>query len=187
MRNSSEKIAIYLNESLDNLYPLNRLRYGVELFLSQFILVLSMLIISFATHTTKQVVEFMIFLILIRTFCGGYHSDTYLKCFFITNGICFISIFIGITYNNSILYKIISILSYLIILIIPLLTKSTAMTHKNKTNYILGIIFSTTFLVNQYINLFPNSLTKNIQALVLLAVAISLLLELVMNNKIESN
>ncbi len=59
--------------------------YGLELIISTLFSMLSISIISIIAGHFIYAVFFFLFFFSLRLFCGGYHAETYLKCFIITN------------------------------------------------------------------------------------------------------
>lgn len=61
--------------------------YGVEIILSTFIEVISVIISSILFSSFIKGLIFIIIFFTFRLFTGGYHAETYKKCFFITLGV----------------------------------------------------------------------------------------------------
>lgn len=59
--------------------------YGIEIITSTMINLLSILILALMMGDVKTGVIFLLFFIPLRLFAGGYHADTYGKCFVIGN------------------------------------------------------------------------------------------------------
>lgn len=69
-----------ISETEKNIYL-----YGFDIYISTFLTLLSLLIISIAI---KRVISFLCFFstfFVLRIFCGGYHAKTYSRCFFISH------------------------------------------------------------------------------------------------------
>lgn len=58
----------------------NVCRYGYEVLISTLCNTLLLLLISIALHRAAEFLVFMIVFVLTRTYCGGYHADTSLRC-----------------------------------------------------------------------------------------------------------
>jgi len=58
-------------------------QYGVGLFLSTVFDIIAVIIISLFTGMVLGTVFFMIFFMSLRTLTGGYHADSYFKCFLV--------------------------------------------------------------------------------------------------------
>ena len=59
--------------------------YGFCLFYSSCFIILSILTISSILNHIIDGIYFLLFFILLRTYTGGYHSNTYGGCFIISN------------------------------------------------------------------------------------------------------
>lgn len=59
--------------------------YGFELFLSTLLSMISITCISLICKSLLYAVLFVLFFYSLRLFCGGYHANTYVRCFIITN------------------------------------------------------------------------------------------------------
>lgn len=60
-------------------------RYGLEVLISNVISSLAILALGILFFDIFSTVVFLLIFILLRSYCGGYHADTYLKCFITTN------------------------------------------------------------------------------------------------------
>lgn len=178
MYNFAQKLANILNNALDNRYPLNKLRYGIEILFTQSILIISMTLFSIMSNNLLELVFFMIPLILIRTFSGGYHSKTFFECFIITNCVCFISIYLSKIIDNHLFYICITIISYIIICLFSPITNKNLTINNLKLNKLFAIIFSSIFTLLVLFNNVLRLQVINIFSFVLFAVAISLLVSL---------
>ena len=178
MYNIALKLAVILNHALDNKYPLNKLRYGIELIITQSILLISMTIFSVLSGTLVELFCFLIPLVLIRTFSGGFHSKTFSECFIITNSVCFTSIYLSETIDNNLFYTLISISSYIIICLCSPITSKKMSIEKIKFNKLYAILFSSFFTLFVLFNNVLKLKLINIFSYVLFAVAISLLVSL---------
>lgn len=58
--------------------------YGIELILSTLAIILSILVISIRYFDIKKAIIFFAFFIPLRCFAGGYHANTYKKCYIIS-------------------------------------------------------------------------------------------------------
>lgn len=59
--------------------------YGFELLISTASSLMSILLISACINHLSYAICFLLFFFILRLFCGGYHAQTYSKCFLITN------------------------------------------------------------------------------------------------------
>lgn len=55
-------------------------KYGTEITISSFINVLSIMLMGFLSNSYFECIVFIVLLVLLRMYTGGYHADTYLKC-----------------------------------------------------------------------------------------------------------
>lgn len=65
--------------------PIEVFRYGIEICISTFATLFSILILSCWIGMPETSLLYLIVYIPLRITCGGYHADTYLKCFLISN------------------------------------------------------------------------------------------------------
>lgn len=179
-------LATVLNNSLDNIYPVNKLRYGIELFLSQLTLITSILILSIITDTVLEMLHFMIPLFLIRTCSGGYHSKSFSQCFFITNSVCFSSIYLSQNIHNTLFYTIITFFSCAVICFFSPITNRMLSQKAKQANKMFACFFTLFFTFLVFSNITEGSYITPIFAFVLLAVAISMLLSVISKQKQQS-
>lgn len=98
-------------------------KYGIEITLSSIINLLLIIISSLLLGDLLGGLIFMLLFILLRSYTGGYHAETYLRCntaFVIT----FIITFISARLMNSVKLDIIFISALLILSYIPILILS---------------------------------------------------------------
>ena len=55
-------------------------KYGIEISISSFLNIFLVVILGFLIHHVLESVVFLTLFILIRSFTGGYHADTYFRC-----------------------------------------------------------------------------------------------------------
>ena len=79
----SERIALSVYNNSDKI-PLDIYIYGFELLVSSVIETISLLLIGLLTGKFVETVIFIISFSSIRVFSGGYHANSYLKCFIVT-------------------------------------------------------------------------------------------------------
>lgn len=96
----SERIAFLIYRESDE-FPIEVYVYGLELIISSILETSALLIIGYIINRLCETLTFLISFSSIRFFSGGYHSKSYLRCFF-TTLICFAFI----VFINSILLKI---------------------------------------------------------------------------------
>lgn len=86
------KSAVYLVGLLEKHYQISQEEqpiyiYGFELLLSTLSSMVSIVCISLLINKPIYSVIFFLFFFTLRLFCGGYHANTYFKCFITTNAI----------------------------------------------------------------------------------------------------
>lgn len=65
--------------------------YGFEITIANFINALIIIFIGLCLHSIKEAILFYMVFVSLRYFCGGYHADSYIKCFLsfaLTSVIC---------------------------------------------------------------------------------------------------
>ena len=82
--------------------------YGTELALSTSLSMVSILSISALCMHLFHGILFLLIFIGLRLFAGGYHAETYRKCFLITNSVFLVTVFISLLLDrwNSLSGKI---------------------------------------------------------------------------------
>ena len=60
-------------------------QYGLEVLISNIISSISIITVGILIFDILSTAVFLLIFILLRSYCGGYHADTYLKCFITTN------------------------------------------------------------------------------------------------------
>lgn len=86
------KSAVYLVGLLEKHYQISQEEqpiyiYGFELLISTLLSMTSIIFISLLINKLSYAMSFFLFFFILRLFCGGYHANTYLKCFITTNTI----------------------------------------------------------------------------------------------------
>ena len=78
----SKKICCFaLNNSMlsDKKYT-DIYQYGIEIMISSIIGVMLIILSGVIIKDMKSAIMFLISFMLLRSFCGGYHANNYLKC-----------------------------------------------------------------------------------------------------------
>ena len=65
---------------------IDKCKYGIDIFLSSFIEILSILLIAIFMKAFLETVLLFVAFIPLRVYAGGYHADTKLKCYLISLG-----------------------------------------------------------------------------------------------------
>lgn len=74
-----------IKNSKECLYDIDIYVYGIEIFLSTIGTFLSVLLIAVLFSDVKSAVVFLSIFVPLRLFTGGYHADSYMKCFATSN------------------------------------------------------------------------------------------------------
>ena len=85
MKNISSGIADMLwTQGIIQEDDIDKCKYGIDLFISSFLEILSILVIAAVLGDFIETVLLFVFFIPLRIYAGGYHADTKLKCYLIT-------------------------------------------------------------------------------------------------------
>lgn len=98
----SKRIAFFVCEKTD-LLPLDIYVYGFELIISSIIETSALLLVGFLIGKIIETMLFLFSFSSIRFFSGGYHANSYLKCFAVTLVNYFLVLFL---YNNLIDFSV---------------------------------------------------------------------------------
>ncbi len=75
----SESIAAFLFDN-DSDYPLEVYTYGIELMISSLIGMILIVTLGLITNRLFEAIVYIVTLFAVRSFSGGYHANSYLKC-----------------------------------------------------------------------------------------------------------
>ena len=167
----SERIALSVCNDSDKI-PLDVYIYGFELLVSSVIETISLLLIGLLTGKLIDTIIFIISFSSIRVFSGGYHANSYLKCFIVTVAyylLVLFSAYIMLAFPNRtiILIAIITLFLSLILFILmsPVKSKGKSILNYKKQkilsiislciNAILPIILLTIYQNNILIIVYP--------------------------------
>lgn len=141
----SERIALSVCNDSDKI-PLDVYIYGFELLVSSVIETISLLLIGLLTGKLIDTIIFIISFSSIRVFSGGYHANSYLKCFIVTVAYYLLVLFsadIMLAFPNRTII-LIAIITLFLSLILFILTSPVKSKGKSILNYkkqkILSII-----------------------------------------------
>lgn len=141
----SERIALSVCNDSDKI-PLDVYIYGFELLVSSVIETISLLLIGLLTGKLIDTIIFIISFSSIRVFSGGYHANSYLKCFIVTVAyylLVLFSAYIMLAFPNRTII-LIAIITLFLSLILFILTSPVKSKGKSILNYkkqkILSII-----------------------------------------------
>lgn len=167
----SERIALSVCNDSDKI-PLDIYIYGFELLVSSVIETISLLLIGLLTGKLIDTIIFIISFSSIRVFSGGYHANSYLKCFIVTVAyylLVLFSAYIMLAFPNRtiILIAIITLFLSLILFILmsPVKSKGKSILNYKKQkmlsiislfiNAIVPIILLTLYQNNILIIVYP--------------------------------
>ena len=167
----SERIALSVCNDSDKI-PLDVYIYGFELLVSSVIETISLLLIGLLTGKLIDTIIFIISFSSIRVFSGGYHANSYLKCFIVTVAyylLVLFSAYIMLAFPNRtiILIAIITLFLSLILFILmsPVKSKGKSILNYKKQkmlsiislfiNAIVPIILLTLYQNNILIIVYP--------------------------------
>ena len=116
-----DKIAGYLTKHIKNNVPgltdlqLIKIKFGFEcLFSEASKIIIYLVIFSFFSYTL-EFITVLIFFTVTRSFAGGYHEETYWRCFTTTLAIFTAALYIGISFQMAMPAKIILLLVSMIL------------------------------------------------------------------------
>ena len=155
---------IVTNVGLTDIYEIDKIRYGLEIFYGEISKILIMIIFALLLNKLPAFILMITLLMLIRPFIGGSHSKNFINCMLKSN-ITFITIYYLayiIPYINIIIHLILILIS---IIIIRNFDPVNPLRHEIKKQYkklkfkdivtyvlLIWFIFSNLFLSNYYIN-----------------------------------
>lgn len=181
----SKSIAVYFFAE-DRNFPLDVYTYGIEILMSSIIGVILVISIGILIDSFVESLIYIISLMLIRSFSGGYHAKTYFKCNLIYISCFMISIFIYkwlLIINYDVFVLIITILSAIIMfLFAPIENQNKLIDYHNRKKYkIISILFIVLLSsLAKFILLIFNEIQVLIIFPTLLIIDISMLVEKIM-------
>ena len=173
MKTISRKVAEFIEKKSMLTFPIDYMTFGIEIILTQLIIIVFQFIISYIFFSINSMLCFMVPLVCIRTFSGGYHCEKFSSCFLITNFICFGSIIFAKIIYFEYFYNGILLLS--VLTIIGIGTKKTSDRSKANVyiNKLISCIFCTLFGALYFCT---NDYYANIIALSFFSIAVSIFL-----------
>lgn len=137
MRNLSSTIAVMLwEQGVIQEEDVDKCRYGLDVFLSSLLEVISILLIAILLRNFFETLLFFAAFVPLRIYAGGYHADTKLRCYLVSLAVY--GLFAVIMYmlpEDS--YMVISLAEVMITLIITLVYAPVIHYHKkvNKNEF----------------------------------------------------
>ena len=181
----AQHIAVFLlkNEIIDS-ENLDIYIYGFEIIISSVISILTGLIFGITFSQLLECTFFLIVFILMRSYCGGYHANTYLKCNLIfAANIFIIMLFLKFNFIYPFYLHIIISIACLVCFVrfAPIKNEYKLLTHneckKHKmTSIIIGICFS---LISSALY-FKNVKYSIVIDMALLSVAVSMAINIIL-------
>ncbi|WP_058486075.1 accessory gene regulator ArgB-like protein [Defluviitalea phaphyphila] len=96
---------------------IRQIQYGLQGFISETLKIFLMCIILILTGHFKYGLLAMVIFSSLRIWAGGYHANSYFRCFIITAIIIYLSILFGLYVQSNILFFIQGIIAFIIIYI----------------------------------------------------------------------
>lgn len=124
--------------------------YGFELLFADILNFSVIFIVGIILCGFSPTLIYCIIFIFLRSFCGGYHADTHLRCHICTIGvfIIFILLFRVLTTNNNFIIFIIDLIAYIPILVFsPIEHKNKPLSKINRKRNRLFSILAFPFLI----------------------------------------
>lgn len=114
----SDKIAkVLVSQKIISDCDMDVYAYGLALLLSFFFNTVIMFVIGIITHRLVETILFLIVFVILRSFSGGYHADTFLKCMIITFSTYALVISLSAVKVSLIVYLAILFVGFFIVLI----------------------------------------------------------------------
>lgn len=82
-------------------------RYGIEISISSLLNIILVVAVGFIIHHVLESLIFLSIFILIRSFTGGYHADTYLRCNMLMCVTFILTVFLNLITSNIITIPIV--------------------------------------------------------------------------------
>lgn len=93
----TDQNVISSDEKVQNFY-----RYGIEISISSILNIILVLAVGLLIHHVLESVIFLSLFILIRSFTGGYHADTYFRCNLLMCVTFILTVFVNIITSDKI-------------------------------------------------------------------------------------
>ena len=109
-------------------------RYGIEISISSFLNIFLVLLLGIIINHIAESIIFLLLFILIRSFTGGYHADTYFRCNLLMCITFILTVWSNCMFSNKLSLSIIIVLIFVTELIVSVLGP---IENKNKPKEIL--------------------------------------------------
>ncbi len=154
-----------------------KIQYGITVFCLQCSLFISMLVLFGTYSKVSYMLCFMIPLVFVRRFLGGYHFKKFSQCIIATNMICAISIYIS-KYMNYNQFVCCNLISTSFVLLFKPIADNTRKSRIVNTNEKMGkAILIVLFLLIILLDYSNFRIYLNIISLSITTVAIALIIE----------
>jgi accessory gene regulator B len=132
--------------------------YGIEIMLSTLLEIIAILVSALLFSALKEGIIFIFLFMSLRIFSGGYHAETYRKCFRVTVGSFWATLFVANVsanlFEEKILYCFLAFASIYIILRAPIVNKNQPLSSmkivKNRRRTVITLMFHLT-LINEFL------------------------------------
>lgn len=190
----AQKIYVYMSKHIEVDAELADVyKYGIEITISSMLNILLVMAVSVILKSPLSGISHLCCLFLLRSFCGGYHADTYLKCnslmviFFVISYVCG-SLLIYFNLTDIKLMSAFLMLAFLpIYAFAPVKNKHKPLTErKAKQNRILSIIMYIVFSLLGLNLTFFGYLYGSIIIITLIEISGSVLIEIHMQRRSEN-
>lgn len=169
----SEKLDIYI--------------YGFEIMISSIISILIGLLLGIAFSQLFECTLFLIVFILMRSYSGGYHANTYLKCNVIFAANIFIAMLVlrlNFVYTFYLHIIICAVCLALLIRFSPIKNKYKPLTYKEcKKHKITSVIIEICFALISSVLCFKATKYSIVIDMALLSVAVSMIIEIIIKRR----
>lgn len=105
---------------------IRQIQYGLQALISETVKIVFLCMLLFLTGDLKYGLFAMVVFSSLRIWAGGYHANSYFKCFIISLSAIYASVFAGLNIQNDIIFFVQAIFSFCIIF------KFSPAEHKNQ-------------------------------------------------------
>lgn len=171
---------------------IDKCKYGIELFISSFLEICSILLISIILGNFAGTVLLFVFFIPLRIYAGGYHADTKLKCYLISLMMYAVSYIVAIISPPKILILVNvfgTIFSLIIVLIkSPIIHVNKSVNDIERKNYrkiSISICLIETVIILMLTKFFPENIIVTYMSIGQTSVALSMVAAIVKKHTIK--
>lgn len=169
--------------------------YGFELLLSTLSSMTSILIMSLLINKISYAISFFVVFFVLRLFSGGYHANTYLKCFITTNTIFISTILLT---KLSLLFQVEWIMPTLVIISTVIIWLFSPIKNQNhpcsektyiknkKRSRILSLLYSIVFFYIYYFTSLKEIAIHSAWSLIIVSIMI-IIEKLILTKEVENS